>query len=227
MKISAKKDTAFQPHPATDEPVKGVIVDITPPKEVPTQWGLKKKFRIVYETEVMDEENDRRYCVWSQGYTESLHEKSALLKDLKKILGRNLTQAELDEFDMEALIGMGVKLIVIHAEHDDQVYANIAFVGPDKTKALKPSGKYTRVIDRDEKQDTAPAKKETKKAVTWEDAIVHVGKHKGSKLGDLPQDAVTTLIEKWLPNNKDGSQLANALAEVAELLGVGAAEEEY
>jgi hypothetical protein len=227
MKISEKKGGDFTPHPVTDEPVKAVIVDITPLKERQTQYGLKEEFRIVYETEVLDEENDRRYCVWSRGYTASLNEKAALRKDLKKILGRDLTKAELDEFDLEGLIGMGVKLIIIHDERDDKVYANIAFVGPDKAKALKPSGKYTRVIDRDEKQESAPAKKETKKAVTWEDAIVHVGKHKGSKLGDLPQDAVTTLIEKWLPNNKDGSQLANALAEVAELLGVGTAEEEY
>jgi hypothetical protein len=242
MKLSEKKGGDFQPHPATDSPVKGVIVDITPLKKRMTAFGEKEEFRIIYETEVVDEENDRRFCVWSRGYTASLNEKAAIRKDLKKILGRDLTKAELEEFDLEALIGHGVKLIIIHEERDDKVYANIAFIAPDKEDALKPSGKYVRVKDREQKAVSgeqagyrkAPAAAEDEGRADWQKVKVHVGKHAGVDMGDLDADAVQALIEKWLPQHKanakpkaDDKRLAAALEEVAELLGVGAAESDF
>jgi hypothetical protein len=77
------------------------LVDITELKKRMTQYGEKDEFRFVFETECEDEENDRRFCIWSRGYTPSLNEKAALRKDLKKLMGRELTKAELDEFDLE------------------------------------------------------------------------------------------------------------------------------
>jgi hypothetical protein len=168
-------------------------------------------------------------------------------------MGRDLTKAELDEFETEGLIGMGVKLIVQHEEgKDGKTYSVISFIGPDKDKStLKPSGKYTRVKDRPEKTEggggdqagyrKAPAAKEDEGRADWQKCKVHVGKHAGVDLGDLDEDAVTSLIEKWLPKHKenakpkaDDKRLAAALEEVAALLNDGAgaepekeAEEDY
>ena len=223
MKLSEKKNSNFTPHPETDGPIKAVLVDITDLKKRVTQYGEKEEFRLVFETEVMDEENDRRFCIWSRGYTPSLNEKAALRKDLKKLMGRDLTQAELDEFDLEALIGHGVKLIIQHEHKDDKTYANISFMAPDKDKALKPSGKYTRQRDREVDGATKPAESEAASG-GWESVIVHVGKYKGKELGQVDESGVATLIDKWLPkaqadNKPEDKPLADALTELAALLG--------
>jgi hypothetical protein len=187
-----------------------------------TQYGNKEEFRLVFETECMDEENDRRFCIWSRGYTPSLNEKAALRKDLKKMMGRELTQLELDEFDLEGLIGHGVKLIIQHEHKDDKTYANISFIAPDKDKALKPSGKYIRVRDRDtEGTEQTEAKAE---ASGWESVVVHIGKYKGNKLGSVDEAGVAKLIEGWLPKAKAGGKaedaaLVAALTELADILG--------
>ncbi len=222
MKLSEKRNSNFTPHPETDGPIKAVLVDVTELKKRMTQYGEKDEFRLVFETEVMDEENDRRFCIWSRGYTPSLNEKAALRKDLKKMMGRELTQLELDEFDLEGLIGHGVKLIIQHEHKDDKTYANISFIAPDKDKALKPSGKYIRVRDRDtEGTEQTEAKAE---ASGWESVIVHVGKYKGKKLGEVDEVGAGSLISNWLPKAKAGGKtedaaLVAALTELADILG--------
>jgi len=227
MKLSEKKNSNFTPHPETEGPIKAVLVDITDLKKRQTQYGEKDEFRLVFETECMDEENDRRFCIWSRGYTPSLNEKAALRKDLKKMMGRELTSAELDEFDVECLIGHGVKLIIQHEHKDDKTYANISFIAPDKEKALKPSGKYKRIKDREEKSDDADEKEADEPAASgWEAVIVHVGKHKGKKLADVDEAGVKILIEKWLPQaksaqNLEDAGLVSALDELAALLDGG------
>jgi len=222
MKLSEKRNSNFTPHPETDGPIKAVLVDITELKKRVTQYGEKDEFRLVFETECEDEENDRRFCIWSRGYTPSLNEKAALRKDLKKMMGRELTQLELDEFDMESLIGHGVKLIIQHETKDDKTYANISFMAPDKDKALKPSGKYIRVRDRD---TDAPTEQTEAKAEEsgWESVVVHVGKYKGKKLGEVDEVGVASLIDKWLPKAKadgkaDDAALVAALTELDGIL---------
>jgi hypothetical protein len=223
MKLSEKRNSNFTPHPETEGPIKAVLVDVTELKKRMTAFGEKDEFRLVFETECEDEENDRRFCIWSRGYTPSLNEKAALRKDLKKMMGRDLTQLELDEFDMESLIGHGVKLIIQHDHKDDRTYANISFIAPDKDKALKPSGKYKRIRDRD---TDAPAEQTEAKAEAsgWESVIVHVGKYKGKVLGEVDEAGVATLIDKWLPKAKadgkaDDAALVAALTELADILG--------
>lgn len=237
MKLSEKKGGDFEPHPETEGTVKAVIVDVTPTKKVQSEYGERDVFRLVYETEVTDDEG-KRYCMWSRGYTPSLNEKSNFRKDVKKILGRDLTKAELDEFDTESLLGLGVKLIIQHEEgKDGKTYSVISFIGPDKDKALKPSGKYTRKKDRPEKDGgggdgqssyrNAPKAGAEEGRADWQKCKVHIGKHAGVDLGDLDEDAVKALIDKWLPvhaaNAKpkaDDKRLAAALDEVGKLLGL-------
>lgn len=222
MKLSEKKQSNFTPHPETEGPIKAVLVDVTELKKRMTQYGEKDEFRLVFETEVMDEENDRRFCIWSRGYTPSLNEKAALRKDLKKMMGRDLTSAELGEFDLEALIGFGVKLIIQHETKEDRTYANISFMAPDRDKTtLKPSGKYTRIRDR-EVDGAAPQEKAT--GTSWETVTVHIGKYKGKLLGEVDEAGVATLIEKWLPkaladSKAEDAALAAALTELSALIG--------
>jgi hypothetical protein len=247
MKLSEKKGGDFTPHPVTDTLIKGVIVDLTPLKTVQSEYGEREVFRIVYETEMADDDG-RRHCMWSRPYTPSLNPKANLRKDLKKIMGRDLTQAECEEFDTESLLGFGVKLMIDHEEgKDGKVYAVITAITPDKDKdKLKPSGKYTRVKDREQKPGAsgdqagyrkAPAATEDEGRSDWQKTKVHVGKHAGVDLGDLDEDAVNSLIEKWLPKHKenakpkaDDKRLAAALEEVAALLGIkteAEAKDEY
>jgi hypothetical protein len=218
MKLSEKRNSNFTPHPETDGPIKAVLVDVTELKKRMTQYGEKDEFRLVFETECEDEENDRRFCIWSRGYTPSLNEKAALRKDLKKMMGRDLTQLELDEFDMESLIGHGVKLIIQHEHKDDKTYANISFIAPDKDKALKPSGKFIRQRDRDRDTD-APAEQTEAKAEAsgWESVVVHVGKYKGKKLGEVDEVGVASLISNWLPKAKNNANTIDDHALVAAL----------
>jgi len=226
MKLSEKKQSTFTPHPDSNgEYVKAVLVDITDLKKRVTQYGEKDEFRLVFETEVMDTANDRRFCIWSRGYTPSLNEKAALRKDLKRLMGRELTTAELSEFDVESLIGFGVKLIIQHEHKDDRTYANISFMVPDKEKSLKPSGKYKRIQDREDKVDSADSEDEADEpaASGWEAVVVHVGKHNGKKLADVDEAGVKILIEKWLPQakaarNLEDAGLIAALDELAALL---------
>jgi hypothetical protein len=243
MKLSEKKGGDFQPHPETDGTVKAVIVDVTPLKKVQSEYGEREVFRLVYESEVEDDDG-KRFCIWSRPYTPSLNEKANFRKDIKKILGRDLTKLECDEFDTEALVGMGVKLIVQHEEgKDGKTYSVISFIGPDKDKkTLAASGKYTRVVDRPEKAEAsggsagyraAPKAEADEGRADWQKTKVHVGKHSGVDLGDLDEDAVKLLIEKWLPVHEknakpkaDDKRLAAALKEVGELLGLGAEKEE-
>jgi hypothetical protein len=223
MKLSEKRNSNFTPHPETDGPIKAVLVDVTELKKRTTQYGEKDEFRLVFETECMDEENDRRFCIWSRGYTPSLNEKAALRKDLKKMMGRELTQLELDEFDMESLIGHGVKLIIQHEHKDDKTYANISFIAPDKDNALKPSGKYVRIRDRDADAPTEQTEAKAEES-GWESVVVHVGKYKGKALGEVDEVGVASLIDKWLPKAKadgkaDDAALVAALTELADILG--------
>lgn len=244
MKLSEKKGGDFTPHPETEGTVKAVIVDLTPLKKVQSEFGEREVFRVVYETEVEDDDG-KRFCIWSRPYTPSLNPKANFRKDVKKILGRELTEAEANDFDCDVLLGMGVKLIVQHEEgKDGKTYATLSFIGPDKDKTtLKPSGKYTRVKDREEKAGggggdqagyrKAPAAAAEEGRSEWQKCKVHIGKHAGVDLGDLDEEAVGALIAKWLPVHEanakpkaDDKRLAAALKEVGELLGLGAEKEE-
>ena len=233
MILKDKQAFEFTPHPETDGMVKGVIVDITPLKEVETQYGPKEVFQIVFETEVENDEG-KRFCVWSRRFTPSLSERANLRKELKKIMGRDFTALELKGFDVEALVGFGVNLLIHHeVGTNGTTYATIAFIGPDKSGSpIKSSGAYTRVKDREPYeariQTQAPAAKSAQvtpappKAVGWQSVVVHIGKFKGKVLGDVPEDGVMALLDHWLPtadlNNIEDTALAKALKELAAIL---------
>lgn len=242
MKLKASGGGDFTPHPESEGLIHGVIVDITEPKKVETKFGPKEKFRLVFETE-MKREDGSRFCVWSQGYSASLNEKATFRKDLRKILGRDLTAQELEEFDTESLLHVPVQMIVVHADGEDgRTFANIAHIQPDKSGTpLRPSGNFTRGKDREgaggagqgEKAGYRRAEQDSDAGrEDWQRCKVHVGKNQGVDLGDLDQTAVQKLIEIWLPKHKanakptaDDKRLASALAEAEKVLAAATAQE--
>jgi hypothetical protein len=130
---------------------------------------------------------------------------------------------------------MGVKVLVDQDEREGKVFSNISKIWPDKkdkdNEPLKPTGKYVRVQDRDEKQtDSRPAAKtpaqssdDSVTAPDWQSVVVHIGKHKGKRLGDVDEEGVELLIQKWLPTalksrNPEDEALITALTEVQALL---------
>lgn len=207
MKLT-KNSKSFEPCPEYSG--QAVVVDVTPLKKVETAYGPKETFKLVFETALLREDGTP-YCVWSRGFTPSLHEKAAFAQFIKKWFGRSLTAAEESEFDTESLLGKTAEITVVHEEgRTGEVYSNIALVRPDKTgKPMKPSGKYVRVKDRPPKDGDAqysraeqPANENGAGADNWRTVKVCVGRHSGLDLGDLDRESVNALITHWMPQAK-------------------------
>jgi hypothetical protein len=203
MKLTTQSNKPFDTHPEYNG--LAVCVDVTAPKTVQTDYGPKEQFRFVFETTQIRDDG-KPYLVWSRGFNTTLGEKSALRAFLKLWFGRDLTAAEQQEFDTETLIGRTAQTVIVHNEgRNGETYANIGLIRPDKSGAgLKPSGKYIRVKDRQDKDASynrvsQPASQDTQPADDWRFTKVHVGKHQGLELCELDQDAVRDLYEKWLP----------------------------
>ena len=230
--ILTKQPGNFVPHPITENPVKAVIVDITPVKEVPKtdqktgKQYTKNVFRIVYETEVTDEEG-KRFCIWSRQYAadgrDPLNEKSNLRVDIKKILGRDLTAQELEGYDVETLLGRSVRLMVDHEVDGDKTYDQITNLKA-MAEPFPPSGAYVRVQDRKRDGDAsyhkaaAPAAGASTPAATstpaapaaatsaapaaaedWENATVHLEGYGGMKVCDFDLPILQKLANEELP----------------------------
>lgn len=203
MKLTAQSNKPFDTHPEYNG--NAVCVDVTPPKTVQTDYGPKEQFRFVFETTQLRDDG-KPYLVWSRGFNTTLGEKSALRAFLKQWFGRDLTTAEQQEFDTDTLIGRTAQIVIVHNDgRNGETYANIGLIRPDKSGAgLKPSGKYTRVKDRQDKDSSynrvsQPASQDTQPADDWRFTKVHVGKHQGLEICELDQAAVRSLCENWLP----------------------------
>jgi hypothetical protein len=209
MKLNSNSGN-FKPCPEYTGPA--VCVDATPTKTVQTKFGAKEKFRFVFEIgETKDDGTP--WCVWSAPFTPSYHENSALRPFLRKWMGRELSPAEVEKFDLEELVGRAAHITVIHEHSDGEIYANIALITPDKSaEPLKPSGKYVRMKDR----PAAPAgngagaqgggyRRAEQPAADAADlgaTKIHVGKCKGLEVRDLSPEQVGALIANWLPAAK-------------------------
>lgn len=201
---------------------RGVLVDVTPLKDVESTFNGKvtkrQVFRMVFELDpdaFGTKKNGDPFGVWSRNFTASLNERSALRPFLEQMLGRPLTSAELSGFDTEALIGTPVKICVVHTPSKDgtQLYANIASVKPWKPEenggklAYVASGKFVREQDRPAKDDESGAsasfrradKPEGAERDPWQRCKVHVGHFAGMNLGDLDKEPFLKLYNNWRP----------------------------
>ncbi len=228
MKLKANPSTNFEPHPEAD--CIGVCVDVTPLKRVESAYGPRDVFKCVFETDQLREDGSH-FLVWSRSFTPSLHEKAAFRAFIKQWFGRDLNAKELAEFDTESLIGRTAKLSIVHNEHNGNTYANIGLIRPDRSpEPLKPSGKYVRVQDRDQQRDETfhPAEGGgDDDGADWRRVKVHVGRHQGLDLGDLDEDSVRALVDRWLPDAmanpkplKADRELIAGLRAAADVLGI-------
>jgi hypothetical protein len=105
------------------------------------------KIRIVW---MLDENrSDEKPILVFKRYTLSLHEKSALRKDLEAWRGKAFTPTELEGFDVETIIGVGCMVSIVHATKDGITYANVAAVMKLGKGMHAPQVRdYIRVIDR-------------------------------------------------------------------------------
>ena len=148
--VSAGGGGDYSPAPAGVH--QAVCCDVVDLGIVESEWqGQKKtahKVRIIWQlAELM--EDGRPYTVSSR-YTASLHEKARLRADLQSWRGRAFTAEELQQFDLEKLIGAGCLINVMHTSRNGKTYADIAAIMPlaARTPKLPISAGYVRVKDR-------------------------------------------------------------------------------
>jgi len=114
-----------------------------------TEWMGKKKMqrKIIAMFELHGEDNDGQPLQTAEGkplivskrYTLSLDEKATLRKDLEAWRGKAFTQAELDGFNLEVLLGKCCMVSITHSTYDGKEYANIAGIS-QVSAALKKLG---------------------------------------------------------------------------------------
>jgi len=188
---------------------RAVCVDITPLKAYETEYGIKQKFKIAFELDLIDSSRNpaQPWVVMTAPMTASLHEKAGLTKFLRDWHGRALTAEETVSLNLDSLIGRPATVVIVHEQSRDgtKTFSNIKLIMPHKSgEPLKPSGLWVRMEDRPPKEDdqvktVVPA---TAAPVKISDVKVHVGKFKGVPISELTDDAVRGLSEHWLPKAK-------------------------
>ncbi len=211
MKIKSNNSN-FEPCP--EYTGRAVCVDCTPLKKQQSQFGERDVFKMVFETTI-EREDGSRFCAWSRNFTPTLNEKANLRKFVRGWFGRDLSKAEMDDFDTESLIGKSAQIVVVHEHKDGETYANIMACTPDKaTEPFKASGKYVRVKDRPPKDAPGGGGQGAGQSGGYRRAQpaeggndhasvkVHLGRCKGLELRDLSPEQVQALVTNWLPAAK-------------------------
>lgn len=154
MPIVAKRPTTtFTPAP--EGPQQAVCVDVVDLGLVEHEWKGNKKLdlmvRIIWHSAEIDPETLKPYEI-SNRYTNSLGEKANLRKHLESWRGRAFTEAELDGFDLETVLGANAFIQIVHNVSKGKTYANIASIMslPKGTSPLPLTMGYIRQCDRDQ-----------------------------------------------------------------------------
>lgn len=148
-------------YPIPDEGIyNAVCVDVVDLGSVETPWGPKEKITLMFELDAEDE-NGNQFIVGKR-YTKSLNEKANLRQELETWRNRNFRSSELrDGYNLESLIGVSCIVFISHNKTEKRTYANVkSIMPPEKTAdgtpgwfATRPSGQYTRVIERENYQE--------------------------------------------------------------------------
>jgi hypothetical protein len=202
MKITTNR---FNTEPVPDYTGKARCADVTPSHKQQGKFGEREVFQLDFQLDLLKTDGSPHF-VRSMYFTPSLHEKSNFRKFLRAWFGRDLTQAELDNFDTESLIGKQAQLVVVQEHKDGKVYAKIVACTPDKSGTpLQPWPKYVRVKDRPPKDASGYRRMEQPTGAGEEDQAstkVHAGACSGLELRDLAPEQVRRLVENWLPTAK-------------------------
>jgi hypothetical protein len=151
MPIIAKR-AAGNFTPAPEGPQQAVCVDVVDLGLIEESWQegeptLKHKIAIVWHSAEIDPETGKPYTIQKR-YNLSLHEKATLTKDLTAWRGRAFTDAELEAFDVESVIGANAYVSITHNKN----WANVTAIMPlPKGMAKLPiTAGYVRRCDRDD-----------------------------------------------------------------------------
>lgn len=134
----------FDPVPAgTHLAVCWRVVDLGT-QQTTFEGKTKEARKVLLSWELPDEtyehEGVTRPMTISQRYTFSMHEKSALRRDLEAWRGRKFMDDDFEgpnRFNIKKLLGVGCFLSIVHNEKSDKTYANISSVSklPKNTTA--------------------------------------------------------------------------------------------
>ena len=154
--IARKPESSFDPCP--EGLFQAVCVDVVDLGLVKGQFGEKHKVDLRWQVDEVNARSGKRFEL-RKWYTLSLHEKSTLRKDLECWRGRKFTEAELDGFDLEKLLGVNCQLQVIHNIVDEgKVYDNVQAIVPHNAKIPRIAPlDYTRQKDRAKPQSNGDA----------------------------------------------------------------------
>ena len=100
-----------------------VLADVVDLGEVDTNYGRKEQIQLRWLVDQRGADG-RPLLVRQKPHTKSLHEKSTLRKDIKRVLG----QEPSDPFDVESMLGMNVILEIEHNSWEGKTYANIVAI---------------------------------------------------------------------------------------------------
>lgn len=142
--------------PAPEGLHQAVCVDVVADRKE-GQWGMREIVRISFQTEGLNPKNGKPYLV-VQTFGRNLSVKGRLRPFLKSWRGRDFTPQELEDFDLETLLGANAQLNILHETREGIRYANVAAVMPLPKGVSKLAPRdYVRHVDR---QPTAPASDE-------------------------------------------------------------------
>lgn len=146
---SAGESKTFTPAPAGTHAA--VCCDVRDLGVLETKWQgeTKRQHKILVSWQIDEARDDGKPFLVSKRYTLSLHEKAGLRKDLEAWRGRAFTEAELHQFDVEAVVGKGCLLNVVQKQVGGDTYANVTAVMALPRNMQAPTVRdYVRFVDR-------------------------------------------------------------------------------
>lgn len=174
MIVSAEATSSFTPCPPGTYAARCVrLVDLgTVVSEFQGERKAARKVLVAFE--IVDEEtrrDDGQPFVLSKRYTRSLHEKSALRRDLAAWRGRDFTAEELRGFDLAAILNTPALVTVSHSEKDGRTFTNLAAITkPPRGMAVPAAAEEPLLWDMDSPDWTAFARLSPKLAAAIEAA---------------------------------------------------------
>jgi hypothetical protein len=131
MILTDNTSSNYTPAPAGSYPARCCRVVDLGTQQTEFQGDIVHKRKVLLAFEILDPEvhlEDGRPYLLQKRFTASLHEKSALRKDLVSWRGRQFTDDELRRFDLSSVLGAMGFISVVEVQRDGRTYANLATI---------------------------------------------------------------------------------------------------
>jgi len=148
MAIFPKRGKNFIPPP--EGLWQAVCVDVEDLGLQQTSNGEKDKVRLTFQITERTPEGKRHEP--RRPLNSNTHEKSTLRRYVEVLERRTFSTKELEDYDLETLLGKNCQLQLVHVQgRDGQTYANIQTIVPlsNGTPLMYPED-YIRVVDREQ-----------------------------------------------------------------------------